>query len=348
MASFWPQIAPPGDRVVSASLQKGLFAVGLVFLSGCVDVDGPTAVGVPIPVTIAAIPRFAFAPAPAVVNELDRARITLTNVPNDSIVAELEQEIDPADAEWVFQITLELPSDQTLDLRLDIELIDVRRTVAVVEYAGRTQFEARASFEPQEIREINLGRGPLENLSLTELIVGGARSRIQEGGSDVLDVDTVGAGSGQIVFFESTSPEIASVDSAGNIAALTPGQTYVIALAGRVADTLDLTVGEVNLPAPNELQSQISPQVDYVTSGFFLTTLADPALAAEVRDAIEVLLGEMLAGRGFQAVGRFEYAQELWEGYGAGTDLRFLDGPQLSVIAITLMHAADALGIDFL
>jgi hypothetical protein len=56
----------------------------------------------------------------------------------------------------------------------------------------------------------------------------------------------------------------------------------------------------------------------------------------------------MLAGRGFEAVGRFEQAEKMWLEYGEGTSLRSLDGPQLWVIAITLMHAADALGIDFL
>jgi hypothetical protein len=333
---------------LSASIKKGLFAAGVVVLSGCVDLEGPTAVGVPQQVTIAAAPRFAIAPAPSVVEALDRARLTLTNVPNDSIVIQLEEDIDPSVEEWVFEVTLELPSDQVLDLRLEIELLDFTPSAVVVEFAGRTRFETQASFEPQEIREINLGRGPLENLSLTELTVSGARSRIQEGGSDVLEVDTIGSGPGQIVFFVSTNPEVASVDSVGNIAALTPGQTYVIAQAGRVADTLDLTVGQVNLPSSAELQAQVSAQVDYVTGGFFLATLADSEAAASISDAIEVLLSEMLAGRGFEAVGEFEYVQELWEGYGAGTDLRFLDGPQLSVIAITLMHAADALGIDFL
>ncbi|MGB1779529.1 MAG: hypothetical protein ACPHQP_08250, partial [Longimicrobiales bacterium] len=65
--------------------------------------------------------------------------------------------------------------------------------------------------------------------------------------------------------------------------------------------------------------------------------------------ALQLLIADMLAGRGFEAVGRFEQAQALWERYGEGTpNLRLLDGPQLGVIEITLIHAAEDLGIvDF-
>ena len=96
------------------------------------------------------------------------------------------------------------------------------------------------------------------------------------------------------------------------------------------------------------LQARLTPQADYVTDDLFLSSLADAPAAEELKVAVETLIAEMLAGRGFEAVGRFEEAQALWEGYGEGTNLRFLDGPQLGVIAIALMHAADALGIDFL
>lgn len=328
-------------------LKTGPMAAALMLLSACVNGDGPTGVGVPRPVTIAVVPRFALEPAPAVVAALDRARLTLTNTANDSVLIAMDVPIDPSQAEWTFEMTLQLPSDQVLALRLDIELIDADPAIEVVEFAGRTFFQAKASFEPLEIREINLGRGPLANLSLTSLSVSGARSRLQEGATDLLAVDTVGAGSGQILFFQSTNSDIATVDSVGNIAALIPGSTLIIASGGRVADTLSLIVGQVVLPSPQALQARLVPQIDYVTDDFFLSTLSDRAAALEVSGAIEVLLQEMLAGRGFEAVGRFEEAEALWEAYGAGTNLQFLEGPQIGVITITLMHAADALGIDF-
>ena len=63
---------------------------------------------------------------------------------------------------------------------------------------------------------------------------------------------------------------------------------------------------------------------------------------------MDALVTEILARRGFEAVGRFEDVQDVWEQYGEGTDLRVLDGPQLGVVLLTLMHAADLLGIDFL
>lgn len=322
--------------------------LAILAIAGCVGVDDSTGVSLPRTITLAATPRFAVEPSPAVVAALDRARLRLVDRATDSVLVGVERAIDPSAREWAFDLTLELLENQVFDVRLDIEFIDTDPIVDVVEFAGRTTFKVQASFEPQVIREINLGRGPLENLSLTGLTVSGARSRIQEGGHDRLDVDTIGAGPGQIIYFESSNPTVASVDSMGNIAALVPGSTLIIARGGRVADTLDLAVGKVELPTTQELQASLVPQADYVTDPFFLATLSDGSTAAELRDAIEVLVAEMLAGRGFEAVGRFEEAEEIWERYGSQSGVRYLDGPQLGVVTITLIHAADALGIDFL
>ncbi len=123
----------------------------------------------------------------------------------------------------------------------------------------------------------------------------------------------------------------------------------IIARAGQEADTLNLTVGEVNLPAAEVLQASLVTQSDYVTDDLFIASLEDSSAAGEIRGALQRLTTEMLAGRGFEAVGRFEEAQALWEEYGdeEGTNLRFRDGPQLGVFYITLVHAADVLGIDF-
>ncbi len=338
---------PPWRLVMNGSWRTGLHAVALVALAACVDGDGLIGVGIPRPVTIAAVPRFAVPPSSAVVAALDRVRITLTSTADDSVLIAQEAAIDPSAEEWAFEITIELPSDKVLELRLDIELIDADPVIEVVEYAGRTEFEVRASFEPQEIREINLGRGPLENLALTALTVSGARTEMQEGASDFLDVDTLGSAPGQILYFESSDPAVASVDSLGNIEALTPGTSDITVTGGRQADTLHLMVGRVNLPSSAALEATVSPQVSYVADVFFTGTFSEPGAAVELSDAIEDLLQEMLAGRGFEAVGRFEEDEAEWEEYGAGTNLQFLDGPQLGVFAITLMHAADALGIKF-
>ena len=327
---------------------RGLLAVCVLLLAGCVQGDGPTGLGAPRSVALAVLPLFESTPSAAVVASLDSARVALIDMETDSVIAEAMTGIDPANEEWTFELTVELLEDQVLNVRLDVELIDGDPIIDVTEFAGRTEFDVRASFEPTEIRQINLGRGPLENLSLTSLRVTGARSRIQEGGSDVLELDTIGAMPGQTVFFESTDSVVARVDSLGNIRALVPGNALIIARAGRVADTLNLTVGQVNLPSAQTLQSTLTPHVAYVTDAFFLGSMSDGAAAAILRESVDALVTEMLAGRGFESVGLFERAQADWEAYGEGTSLRFFEGPQLGVIAIALMHAADALGIDFL
>jgi len=319
-----------------------------VTLAGCVQ-DGPTGVSAPRTVTLAAFPKFVAPPSASVIAALDVARLQLIDTQSGEVVDSIERAIDPSQVEWTFEFTLQLLEDQVLDLRLDIELIDEEPAVDVVEFAGRTEFAVQASFEPTEIREINLGRGPLENLSITDLRFVDPRTKIQEGGSQRLRLETVGARAGQKIFFESTDPTFATVDSAGRVAALVPGNTMIIARAGQEADTLNLTVGEVNLPAAEVLQASLVPQSDYVTDDLFIASLEDSSAAGEIRGALQRLTTEMLAGRGFEAVGRFEEAQALWEEYGdeEGTNLRFRDGPQLGVFYITLVHAADVLGIDF-
>jgi hypothetical protein len=138
------------------------------------------------------------------------------------------------------------------------------------------------------------------------------------------------------------------VDAGGRVLALTPGFALVVASGGRVADTLSVTVGEVTLPDEAELRRTLLPQFDYVTSDVFLNTLSDLPAGAEIRGAYRALVNEMLAGRGFESVGRFESAQSLWEGYGTDSGVRDADGPQVGVLALTLIYAADLLGIDFL
>jgi hypothetical protein len=332
---------------LNTSLKAGALAALLVGLSACVDGTSPTGLGASRSLTIAAIPSFAFAPSASVVNALDIARLSLISA--DSVLVSVESAIDPSQEEWVFELTLDLPADQVLSLRLEIELLDTEPAVDIVEYAGRTDFEVQASFEPQEIREINLGRGPLENLSLTYLRLIDARDRIQEGGSDSLEIVTEGAGPGHILFFESTDPSVATVDSLGNVAALVEGTTLIIARGGRVADTVNLTVGKVDLPTNDALQARLVPHVDYVTNQRFLASFSDAAAALELQESLDILVAEMLAGRGFEAVGKFEEVEDVWWMHWNNPDVRSLDGPQLHVIAIALMHAADALGIvDFL
>lgn len=333
------------ETSVTRRTRSPWLAVLALAAAGCVP-DGPTAVSGARTVTLAALPRFAAAPSASVVAALDVARLQLIDTQTGDVVDSIEQPIDPSLVEWTFAFTLQLLEDQVLNLRLDIELIDGDPAVDVVEFAGRTEFDVQASFAPTEIREINLGRGPLENLSITDLRLLGPRPKLQEGGSQQLVLDTVGARAGQKVFFESMDPTLATVDSAGRIAALVPGTAMIIAQAGRKADTLNLTVGEVDLPAANVLQTSLVPQSDYVIDDRFLSSLEDAAAANELRESLELLIADMLAGRGFEAVGRFEETQALWEGYGEGTNLRFLDGPQLGVIAITLLHAAEDLGIE--
>lgn len=316
-------------------------------LSACVDGLPPTALENTSTVNLGAAPRFSVAPSASLVAQLDRARISLLDVATDSVVASVEQTIDLTADEWAFEMTVDLRRGETRAVRLDIELLSGTAALETVEFSGRTHFDVRASYEPTDIQEVTLGRGPLANLSLTRLELSRMAPSLREGGSDALVLDTVGAAPGQIVFYESLDPSVATVDALGGLRGRRHGGVRVLAQAGRVADTLDLSVDAVPLPAPDELRRLLVPHVEYVASDVFLATLSNRPAAAAISRGLEDLVAEMLAGRVFESVELFEHTRSLWESYGDGTGLRILDGPQLGVLSIALMHAADALGLAF-
>jgi hypothetical protein len=322
-------------------------AAAVVGFAACVDGEAPTGVGEPRVVSVRAVPSFAVEPAAAVVEGLDRARVRLIDTETDSVVALAELAIAPSESEWVFDFQLELMDDEVRNVRIDAELIDEGPVGEIVEFAGRSSFQLRSSFEAERRRLLQMGRGPLANLALTGLDASGARSRVQEGASDRLVVTLSGTAPGQRVFFESSDPTIATIDSVGNIRALAPGDARVITAAGLFADTLDLRVGRVTLPPTPSLEGRLGAVTEYVTGELFLSSFSDPVAAQGLREGIDALTVELFARRGFEAVGRFEDVQETWEQYGEGTELGLLDGPQLGVVLVTLIHAADLLGVDF-
>lgn len=333
------------------ALKKGLHTGALLFLTACVDGESPTEIGVPQWVSIAALPTFAVVPTDAEWAVIDSSRVTLRSAVDGSIVADTTYLVDPTVDQWAFEFTVEIADGQVLSLTLDVELIDIDLGFESVEFSGRTEepFSVWASRTRKEVRLLNLYRGPLVNLDMKSLEIGaGAPSRLQEGGSAVLQLLTEGDAPGQIIYFRSDSPEIASVDSLGNVAALVPGTTKIIVQAGRAYAELDLEVRRVVLPGAQQLQIEVIPQIDYVDDDLFLSSFDDRAAAGAIADALKALAVEMLAGRGFESVGRFEDVAEVWKEYGQDSNLRTLDGPQLGVITLALIKAADVLGIDFL
>lgn len=339
--------APPECEMKHFSTRVLAAAVALS-LTSCIDGDGGTGVPTPRTITLSGEAIFAVGPVDETLAAVDRATLVLYDDEADTILVSIEDDFDPA-ADLEFSTTFQLLQGQALDVRLEAALLDDDMPVGEdVVFSGQQEGQIPPTGGSASIRVV-LGRGPSANLLLTSLeITSDDELNVQEGATRFIEFDTVGAAPGQRIFFESTEPEVAVVDNGGRVLALTPGVALVVASGGRVADTLSLTVGEVSLPDEAELRRMLLPQFDYVTSDLFLNTLSDEPARPGLRGAYQALINEMLAGRGFESVGRFESAQALWEGYGIDSGVRDVDGPQVGVLALTLIYAADVLGIDFL
>lgn len=332
-------------RQAQARRTRALILAALAGMSACVDGGDPVVPEGLRTVHLAASPVFAATPTAAEAAALTRARVTARDAGTGAIVASVQEDIEPSASEWTLELSIEV--DGAIDIRLQVELASTEGAAETVEWSGETtSFELVASANPVEVREVALYRGPLDNLTVTDLELHGVPSSLLEGESARTQVSVVGGGAGARVYLESLTPSVVTVDGSGRIEALAPGLARIQAVAGPVTKDVTFTVDEVVLPAAAEVEESVAPQMDY-TSVEVAGTLGDAAGAAMVATSLSSLGSALSSGDGAGAVRAFEEARAAWESYGAGTSLRILDGPQLSLIELTLILAADALGISF-
>lgn len=318
------------------------FLAATLAAAACVDGTDPMGPALLDATRLTAAPVFGTPILAAESVALDRVRVVALHAATGATLATLEQDLDPTASEWVLQLSVELPRDQPTPLRLQVELV----AGGVVEWSGRTgRFEVRGGATTNQVREVALYRGPVANLDVTGVAVRGPAT-VVAGQSAVLEADLAGGGGQAQAFWKSLDPAVATVDRAGRMTATAPGIARIVAAAGPAADTLAVTVREVTLPNAEEVARSVAPGlVD--AAGRVAGSMGDPAGAAAISSALGDLGAALSAGDGAAAVGAFEAARAAWEGYGASTNLRQLDAPLLGAIEITLIHAADALGIAF-
>jgi hypothetical protein len=308
----------------------------------CIDGRDPTAPDLTRSVQFAVAPVFS-GPAAAATAALTRLRVTALDAETGEIVAVAEDDVDPVADQWTLVLTLEVSPGVPLAIKLQAE---VASSDGVVEWSGRTAtINVQGGAEPLEVREIALFRGPLANLDVTALTIQNAPASLLEGEAGQLSVDVSGGGSGTRVFFSSLDPAVVSVDDAGHVEALAPGTGRIRALAGAASAEVSLDVKEVVVPDAGEIEAGVSPMIDY--AGDVVGTMGDATGAAAVSSSLTTLSTALASGDGAAAVRAFGDAVAAWEGYGAGTSLRTLDGPQLGLIQLSLIITADALGIPF-
>ena len=336
-----------GVRMTARCLGRRFWVGPLVVLTACGDAAGPVGLAeIQDVFTMVAVPRFSVQPSASEVADLTRARATVIDVNTGDVLASGEQDIDPSASQWTFDLGFQFVGSAPPTVVAQVELASVEGGVENVEWSGRTaSFKVVVPVDPQ-IRVVDLFRGPLANLDLTRLAVTEAPGSLLEGASARLVVSLEGETAGTRVFYESLVPAVAAVDAGGVLRALAPGTARVVAFAGRLADTVTFNVQVVVLPDAEEISRDVAPQLDY-TSVDVSGTLADATGATAISKTLGDLSVALASRSAAAAVSAFESAVNAWLSYGEGTTLRSQDGPQLSLIEITLIHAADALGIPF-
>ena len=320
-----------------------LAGFGLAALSACVD--GPSGLTSPS-VAISATPVFTMVPTQAELEALDLLRVTLHGVGTGPKV--LEQRIDASnETEWTFNLQVEVAPGRPLSLYLETELIDTDGGVESVEWSGRTRaFEVRATFEPQELRQVNLYRGPLANLGLTGVEFGTSALRLVEGTSSALRWTLAGDTTGTAMYLRALDPSVVAVEADAIARGERSGATKVVVFGGMVSDTLDLTVApitSIQLPTLFQLEATVMPQLDYVTSDLFMDTFRDAHGASSMRTEMTSLASALRGLRGAEVVKSYESSSNVWRSYGRGTRFRTEDGPLLSVIELSLILVANTL-----
>src|SRR5262249_44495649 len=110
-----------------------------------------------------------------------------------------------------------------------------------VEWSGKTEPISVALGQQAQPAEITLGRGDLDNLTVTAVEIVDPPPTLTEGVTATLTA-TVAGPTGAHAFWGSLDESVATVDAAGVVTALRDGTARIVASAGLVADTVSLTV----------------------------------------------------------------------------------------------------------
>jgi hypothetical protein len=315
--------------------------LGIVALSACVDGDPAGLPG--RTVAIDATPVFALAPTDSEIASLDLIRVKLHGLGDTPRV--IERSIDPfSEEEWAFDLTVEVDVGRPLQLYLETELVDVNGGTESVEWSGRTDpFEVRATFEPQELRQVDLYRGPLANLGLTGVEFGASTLRLVEGTTATLSWTLSGDTVGTSMYLRTLDSSVASVGLEDRVRGERSGSTKVLVYGGMVADTVDLTVAALELPTLTEMEATLMPQLDYAASELFVASLGDPSDAMELRTEMGSLSSALRELRGADVIRSYESTKATWRSYGRDSGLREPDLPQLGVVELALILVANTL-----
>lgn len=300
----------------------------LALTTACVDGQDPLGLDLSSSASLAVLPVFAVEPTNEEVGVLSRARITATDTATGDVVGQADRELDPEASEWVFDVTVVLPSGNPVDVVVTVELLS-----DIVEWSGQGRpIRIAPGTDPVELKTISLLRGPLDNMGVTRVEFTDIPQVVSEGVKGQASSSTEGGGDESRVFYTSLTPELLEVTREGAFRALAPGMARIEARAGAVADTaeVDIQIVPVEDGDVQAVSGGIDDSVSRLAPG-----LQDAAGAQAIVESLSAFEAAMNSKRASQILDAVAVAREALANYGDET-LRYQDGPELSLIELVL------------
>lgn len=329
-----PSSAAPANRPFMLKMRP-FTVVLLALLSGCVDGERISGIDDPVfPVGVALAPVFMNTVTSVPAQPITHVRMTATDILTGNAVGSTVVPVDANDATWLLELTVEVPAQTVLTVKVELVLMSGDQTAGVAEWSGRTgELKLSASTPTRDVQSLAVYRGPPANLSVTG-IEASVPGELVDGDRMAAQYSVQGGGNGVQVYMRSLDPEVVDVDG-GVLVGRSVGTGRVIAEAGPAVDTFSVAVAPWPLP-PREQVEAAGPGLDDSATrllGGLSDAAGSAAISQGLADVASALEGAS-AGNIFRAI---ETARAAISGYNGGN--WGADGPELSLVG----HSLDVL-----
>lgn len=238
----------PMSRMVKGLGLVAMLAITLV-VHACTDGDAPFSpdgndarIGV----------RFAYDSQAALLAAetlpINEAHVVARHGDTDAVLADTTFSV-PSEGDSI-EISLELQVSEPTPVVLEIELLHTEGGTSTVQWSGRAEVTADpGSTEPQQVT-VDVWAGPLDNENVTGVSIVETVPELVEGDSTDLTAEITSSDSDATpeAVWTSLDPAVLESVGGGRFAAVAPGTTGAVAMAGDYADTVEVVVVSATPP----------------------------------------------------------------------------------------------------
>jgi uncharacterized protein YjdB len=211
---------------------------------------------------------------------INRIRLTAKNADTGAVLEVVEQDVDPNASEWTLSLEIDL-TGASVRVIVEIELLNGSE----VQWSGRTAAITVTAQNNSRAEEVEVFRGPLDNLEVVSVEITDAPESVFEGASATLTATASTSGNTNVqpkIFWLSNNPAVATIGTeSGLFTALTPGEVRITATAGEISASVNVQV----VPRPTSVR--VTP--DQASTDALGVQLS---FAAEVLDANGIAIPE--------------------------------------------------------